>query len=351
MGSLSPLPGLRLELPALPELSGLPCPEWPDPVAAVRAGVDEARARLARSVRQMVTGQDAPPRTFQAADPDDPGLFGPESVTWRVHADPSMLVGGLRALLLQTMHPLAMAGVADHSDYRHDPIGRLWRTSLFVGTTTYGTTDQALAAVEVVKRVHTRVRGIAPDGRPYSANDPHLITWVHHAEVDSFLTAYRRYAATPLSDRDADRYVEEMAVLCELFDAEPAARSVAELEAYFHAVGSELVATAAARDAVRWLMVPPLPWAARLPYAVIAPAAVASLPARVRWALRLPVAPGVDPLVVRPAARTLLRTLGWVMAGYRPADASEAGADAEPTKGPVGGADGRLRPVESPPAA
>lgn len=289
---------------------------WPDPVEAVDAGVAEARRRLARSMRHMIAGDAPPPRDLRLTDGGDPGLFGPDSVTWRVHADASMFIGGLRALLLQTMHPLAMAGVAEHSDYRHDPIGRLWRTSIYVGTTTFGTRDEALAAVAMVRRVHQRVVGVAPDGRPYAANDPHLLTWVHHAEVDSFLRAYRRYGAEPLSDADADRYVAEMAVLCELFDAEPAARSVAELRAYFHAVAPELGATAQARDAVRWLMVPPLPWAGRLAYAVVAPAAIGLLPSRVRHDLWLPLAPGVDPLVVRPAARALTGSLRWVMTGY-----------------------------------
>jgi uncharacterized protein (DUF2236 family) len=296
---------------------------------------------MARSMRRLVVGDDTPPRHLHHPEGDD-GLFGPDSVTWRIHADASMFIGGLRALLLQTLHPLAMAGVADHSDYRRDPIGRLWRTSVFVGTTTYGTTEEALGAIESVQQVHDRIRGTAPDGRAYAANDPHLLTWIHHAEVDSFLAAYRRYGARPLSDADADRYVDEMAVLSDLFDAEPAARSVAELEAYFHAVRSELTATGQARDAVRWLMVPPLPWSARLAYAVIAPAAVGLLPGWARRELWLPLAPGVDPLVVRPAARALTRTLGWVMGGYRPEEADPAGD-------PDGGPD--LHVVGEPPAA
>ena len=118
---------------------------------------------------------------------DDPGLFGPDSVTWKLHNDFCLLAGGLRALMLQTMHPLAMAGVADHSNYRTDPLGRLANTSAYVGTTVFGTTAEATAAVATVKRVHRRVVGVAPDGRPYDANDPHLLTWVHHTLVDSFL--------------------------------------------------------------------------------------------------------------------------------------------------------------------
>jgi uncharacterized protein (DUF2236 family) len=308
VGPCASLPRLDLRPPSLPTV--------PEVGAAIRDGVDDARARMARSMRRLVVGDDTPPRHLGATG--DTGLFGPESVTWRVHADPAMFIGGLRALLLQTMHPLAMAGVADHSDYRRDPMGRLWRTSTFIGVTTYASTDEALAAVRAVKGVHERITGTAPDGRSYAASDPHLLTWVHHAEVDSFLAAYRRYGSAPLSAADADRYVDEMAVLCDLLDAEPAARSVAELEAYFHAVGPELRATPAARDAVRFLLVPPLPFTARLAYSVIAPAAVGLLPGWVQRALWLPLAPGADPLVVRPAARTLTRLLGWIMAGYRP---------------------------------
>ncbi len=143
----------------------------------------------------------------------DAGWFGPESVAWRMHADLATIIGGLRALLYQTLHPLAMAGVADHSDYRHDPWGRLHRTSRFIAATTYGTSSEAAAAVARVQQVHERVHGIAPDGRPYRPHDPPLLAWVHATEVDSFLAAYHRYGAAPLGAADADRYVGEMAVV------------------------------------------------------------------------------------------------------------------------------------------
>ena len=118
---------------------------------------------------------------------DDPGLFTPDSAVWRVHGNRSGLVGGLRALLLQAVHPLAMAGVAQHSDYRRDPWGRLHRTGSFIAVTTYGSTSAAEANIEMVKRIHLRVHGVASDGRPYTASDPHLLAWVHDTEVDSFL--------------------------------------------------------------------------------------------------------------------------------------------------------------------
>ena len=126
-----------------------------------------------------------------------------------MHADAAMFPGGIRALLLQSLHPLAMAGVAGHSGYKGDPWGRLQRTSEFLATTTFGTVEHAQEQIAKVRSIHDRVRGKAADGRPYSASDPHLLAWVHATEADSFLTAYQRYAVTPLSAAEADRYVEQ----------------------------------------------------------------------------------------------------------------------------------------------
>jgi uncharacterized protein (DUF2236 family) len=275
---------------------------------------DWVRLRLAEGVRSVVAGDRPPPARH--GERADEGFFGPASVTWRVHGDSSMLVGGLRALFLQTMHPLAMAGVADHSAFREDPMDRLWRTSLYVGTTTYGTTVEARHAIATVRRVHEHVTGIAPDGRPYAANDPHLLLWVHHTLVDSFLRAYQRYGAGGLDACEADTYVEEMAVLATEIGAEPAATSVAELRAWFQAERPELHATRAARDTARFLAAAPVPLISWPAYAVIASAAVGLLPRSVRRALWLPTLPVVDPLVVRPAAWTLIRALDWVMGAF-----------------------------------
>src|SRR5437016_5006742 len=119
------------------------------------------------------------------------GLLGPDSVAWRVLDDPAALIGGLRALMVQSLHPLAMAGVAQHSDYRRRPLERLRRTAYYVGATAMGDMETALAAAERVKRVHRKVRGIDPvTGRPYSAEDPETQVWVHTVEWHSFLAAY-----------------------------------------------------------------------------------------------------------------------------------------------------------------
>ncbi|HEX5586086.1 MAG TPA: oxygenase MpaB family protein, partial [Acidimicrobiia bacterium] len=148
----------------------------------------------------------------------DSGVFGPDSVAWRLHADPVMLVGGLRALLVQALEPRAMAAVDQHSLFREDPWGRLARTTSFVMHTTYGDTAAAEAAAARVRAVHTRVHGIDPvTGRSYRGNEPELLLWIHAVEVDSFLLAYRTYAGH-LSRADGDRYVAEMGRVAEMVE-------------------------------------------------------------------------------------------------------------------------------------
>lgn len=245
----------------------------------------------------------------------DAGWFGPDSVVWRVHSDLSTLAGGLRALLYQTLHPLTMAGVAEHSDYRHDPWGRLHRTAEFVAATTYGTTEEAQAAVDLVKRVHLRVKGVAPDGRAYSATDPDLLAWVHATEVDSFLAAYNRYGPG-LTTADADRYVAEMAVVGRALDSDPVPESVAELAEVL--ARYRLHASAQARDALKFLVFPPLDWKLRPAYGLVTAAAIELLPISAQLELRLVSPPLAGPVAVRPALRTLLGTLRWAL-GEAPA--------------------------------
>jgi uncharacterized protein (DUF2236 family) len=280
--------------------------------------IEQVRRRLQRSLRVLVSGSPEPP--VRSAPRDDDGLFGRESITWRVHADASMFIGGLRSLLIQTLHPQVMAGVADHSDYRRDPLGRFQRTAGFVGITTYGTTAEAERMIGTITRVHQRVTGTTPEGEPYEANDPHLLAWVHATEVDSFLRAYRRYASAPLSDDEADQYVAEMARVARLLGSETPPESVDQLADTLRAFRPELHAGRQARDAVRWLLVPPLPLVARPPYGVVASAAISLLPRWSRRMLWLPVAPGVEPFVVRPAATALVRVLGWAMTQPPPTD-------------------------------
>jgi uncharacterized protein (DUF2236 family) len=280
--------------------------------------LEEVRRRVARTVRGAIGARPSGHEAFDIADESDPGLFGPSSVAWRVHRDTSMFIGGLRALLVQTVHPLAMAGVADHSDYRQDPWGRLRRTALYVGTTTYGSTPAATHAIDRVRAVHEFVRGTTPDGREYAATDPHLLAWVHATEVDSFLRAFRRYGSEPLDGADADRYVAEMAVVASRIGAEDPPTTVAGLRDVLIDFRPELAAGRQAHDAVRFLLVPPVPLVTRGPYGLIAAAAVGLLPTFVRRMLWLPRPPLSDPLLVRPAAKLLMSGLGWAMTAEEP---------------------------------
>ena len=186
--------------------------------------------------------------------PGDPGLFGPDSVTWRVHSDPSTIVGGLSALMLQSLHPLAMAGVAEHSDYRERPFARLGRTASFVSATTYASTEVAESVIAIVKAVHTRVEGTAPDGRPYAASDPHLLTWVHVVEMGSFMRSHRRYHPLPVRGRDVDRYFAETAVVAHKLGAIDVPRSRAEVTEYMRAIRPDLAAGEQAREALSFLL-------------------------------------------------------------------------------------------------
>src|ERR1700722_8457426 len=135
------------------------------------------------------------------------GLFGPGAVAWRVHGDvTSMMVGGVSGLLLQMLHPAVLAGVWDHSNFRSDMHGRLRRTARFIATTTYGSKEDAKAAIARVRAVHNHVRGTLPNGRVYAANDPSLLAWVHVTEATSFLDAWIRYAEPGMLAADQDRY-------------------------------------------------------------------------------------------------------------------------------------------------
>ena len=259
---------------------------------------------------------------------------------WRVHADASIFVGALRALLLQSLHPLAMAGVADHSDYRSDPWGRLQRTARFLTTTTYGTAEQAEAACATVRRVHQHVRGVAPDGRRYEANDPHLLTWVHIAEVDSFLAAHQRFGAEPLDRRERDEYVADMAMVAigsgrRRIPPDPWPSLRDRLAAY----QPELRGTAEAREAARFLLLqPPMPLAARAPYTVLGATAVSLLPWWAKLMLRIPPLPVTETVVIRPAGRALVAAMRWALTPGSPAASSgRLGAAAEAGPGTLAG--------------
>jgi len=241
--------------------------------------VARVRARMGAALFARVGGPDGPAIRARIHDTPGPRWFAPGSAIRIVHGDSSMYVGGVRALLLQMLHPLAMAGVAGHSGYRGDPWGRLTRTATFLASTTFGTVDDAEETVARIRAVHDRVRGKAADGTPYRAGDPHLLRWVHVAEADSFLTAHDRYGLRPLSPAARDQYVAQSATVGRRLGATDLPETVAELRDAIEGYRPELVATPEALDAADFLLrEPPVGPAMRFPYLMLASGAVAMLP-------------------------------------------------------------------------
>ncbi|PHN30817.1 oxygenase MpaB family protein [Pseudomonas sp. ICMP 561] len=190
----------------------------------------------------------------------DPGLFGPDAVCWRVHGDfPSMLIGGISALMLQALHPLALAGVWDHSNFRQDMLGRLRRTGQFISGTTFGSTHDANWLIDKVRTIHLQVTGTAPDGRPYAASDPDLLTWVHVAEVSNFLAAHLRYLNPELSLADQDKYYDETAVIAERLGARNVPRSARAVAEYLKQIRPQLLCDERSREVLRILLNAPAP--------------------------------------------------------------------------------------------
>ena len=270
------------------------------------------RVSLQASLRRRIGITDNPPPPC-----DDPALayVDPASIVRVIHSDfASMLIGGMASLLLQSLHPLAMAGVSDHSRYREDPLGRLERTAMFVGTTTFRTRDEAADAIRRVRKIHSTVSGTTAEGATYDATDPHLVAWVHIAEVRSFLSAYQRYGARTLTDDEADCYVADMAQVALDLGATLVPQSVAELDAHLDAFRPELSLSAPAREARNFV----LKGVRRAPhematYSVLSAAAQGVLPPWARRQLLLPLLPLADRLSVQPAARLVATGIRWVM--------------------------------------
>lgn len=284
------------------------------PVEASRPLRNRLRRTIAVALRDRVAGKDNAAKA--AAIWDKPGArwFTETDPIWRVHADAAMFAAGIRALLLQSLHPLAMAGVAGHSGYKGDPWGRLQRTSTFLATTTFGTIEDAEALIERIRGIHQGVRGKAADGRPYAASDPHLLKWVHIAEADSFLRTHQRYAVTPLTPAEADRYVAQACVVATRLGVVDPPTTVAGLDAAIESYRPELEGTPAARDAARFLLLhPPLPWSARPGYGALAGAGVALLPPWARHQLALPSLPLAERAIALPVGGAATRVIRWAL--------------------------------------
>ena len=255
----------------------------------------------------------------------DLGLFGPHSVSWRVHSEPILWLAGLRALYLQALHPRAITGVMQNSDFRHDAWGRLLRTAEYVGTVVFGTTADAEAAGARVRRIHERLRATNPvTGEEFRIDEPDLLRWIHVTEVESFVTTARR-AGAPLSEADVDDYYAEQVRAAELVGIDPATTpaSAADVEEYYRQVRPELAAGRLSVEVVRFLTIPPMPWwvglaGGRFGWLALAVVGFALLP---RWARRLYGLPGLPTtdlsatLTVRALRRAIAAVPGALEGG------------------------------------
>ncbi|MCL3860391.1 oxygenase MpaB family protein [Actinotalea sp. K2] len=306
--------------------------------------VAEVRSRISGALLSRVAGPDPTSARDRIHRTPGPRWFAPDSPIGRVHGDASMFVGGVRALLLQSLHPRAMAAVAAHSGYRGDPWGRLQRTATFVATTTFGTADDAAQIVAVVRTVHARISGTTSQGLFYEASDPHLLRWVHMAEVDSFLMAHQRYGREPLDAAGCDEYVAQTAVVGHALGASDLPLTLRDLHAQLAEYRPELGGTQEAWDAARFLLLtPPLPWVARPVYAVIAAAGVGLMPRWTRRPLRLPSVPPVEATLVRAGGRVVTSTIRWALDAVDPAEGVDP-PEVIPPAWVADGGTGRLRP-------
>jgi uncharacterized protein (DUF2236 family) len=237
----------------------------------------------------------------------DPGLLGPDSVSWRVIGDAAAFVGGIRALVVQTAHPEVVAGVEDHSRYRDDPFGRLNRTAVYVTETTYGSIPEVDAAVAEVRIAHRPVRGRSERDRPYSAGQPEMAAWVHNVLTDSFLAAYQAYGPDRLTTTEADRFVAEQAKIGALLDASPLPETAAELSQWI-ASNPALAGSAAQVNALKFLQDPPLPVGVKLGYRPLFNAAVPTIQPEVRASIGLEPARGSEQV-----GRATVRALRWAL--------------------------------------
>jgi uncharacterized protein (DUF2236 family) len=270
------------------------------------------RTRIARAVRDLLSGN------FEAQHAEiwrnGERWFGEQDAIWRVHADASMFIGAIRALLLQALHPVALQAVVDHAGFRRDFWGRFQRTSRYLAVTTYGTVPDAERAIAAVRAIHRRVTGTMRDGSPYAADDPHLLMWVHVAEVDSFLVAFQVFGAEKLTPADADEYVRQTGSVAARLGVVDPPNTVAELMSIMDSYRHELSGSGPAREASDLLLVrPPFTGLTRAGYHLLAVSAVSILPAWARTELLLPVLPITERALIRPLGRSAMHTLRWAL--------------------------------------
>ena len=241
----------------------------------------------------------------------DQALFVKDTPIRLVHADiVAMMVGGIRGLLLQMLHPHALQGVLDHSNFRSDMHGRLRRTARFIAVTTFGHRDDATAAIERVNRIHASVGGTLPDGTPYSATDPRTLAWVHVAEATSFLAAYLRHVRPDMPGADQDEYYRQFAVIAKALGADPIPTNRLEAETIFRELRSDLSTSPQAREIADLVLSQRPEGAPPAVQALLGSEAVALLPPFARSMLGLE-RPGLSALPARAATWGMGKTLRW----------------------------------------
>ena len=263
--------------------------------------------------------------TFQY--PDDPGLFGPESITWKIMGDVSSFIGGIRALLIQAAHPEVAAGVANHSTYRDDPLGRLSRTASYVTATAFGAMPEVEKSIKMVSSAHRPVSGTSSRGEKYSAGNPEMAAWVHNALIDSFLVSYQNFGPFLLKDEEADSYVYEQTNLGKLMKASPLPENAASLSCWL-SENPKVGSSKEGAEAVSFLKKPPLPFFTRIAYKILFNAAVVTMPIELREAI------GVNPKKGSKTAGNFLTKVLRYALGSSPAWA--AALDRSGTKRPNG---------------
>ncbi|BAK67515.1 conserved hypothetical protein [Sphingobium sp. SYK-6] len=254
----------------------------------------------------------------------DEALFDRGSEIWRVHGDvTTMMIGGVTALLLQMLHPAALAGVWDHSSFRSDMLGRLRRTARFIAVTTFGERTQAEAAIARVRDVHAQISGVLDDGTAYRASDPRLLAWVHVCEAMAFLEAWRAFGEPGMTRTAQDRYFAQHARIARALGAAPVPESRAEAETLIESFRPELRVTARTRAVARMILDHPPPTLAMLPtQKLVMQAAVEIMP---RWARKLHgfARPPFSGPLVRGSAFALAQTVRWA---FRPESARPTGS-------------------------
>lgn len=273
----------------------------PDPIEAFRQS-------LVGKVRGVFNDLNA---GEQPVPPSDEALFERNSPIRMVHADiVSMMVGGIRSLLLQMLHPHALQGVLDHSNFREDMHGRLRRTAKFIAVTTFGHRDAAKDAIERVNRIHAAVGGLLPDGSPYAATDPRVLAWVHVAEATSFLAAYLRHVRPDMPGHEQDEYCHQFAVIARALGANPVPLDRREAETIFRDLRRDLRPSPQAREIAQLVLTQRTEGTPPALQTVLGAEAVASLPSFARAMLGLEK-PGLAAIPARAATWGMGKTLRW----------------------------------------